>query len=147
MCRKNDSPIEAILNDLKSNISRDSVGYAHITGENYRACLKHFGATEEDLQLMESGSLHKDIQVDIEPTMFFRQVSQFTTGRLKKGNFPHFPYFPHFPLFQPALSLLVHSYHCTLFTRTNYLLPRRIFSQARTDFCPKYIRRIPFYMG
>ena len=68
----------AILNDLKSNISRDSVRYAHITGENYRAFLKHFGATEKDLQLMESGSLHKDIQVDIEPTMFFRQVSQLT---------------------------------------------------------------------
>ena len=70
------SPIVEILNDLKSNISRNSVGYAHITGENYRALLKHFGATEKDLQLMESGSLHKDVQVDIEPTMFFRQVSQ-----------------------------------------------------------------------
>ena len=79
-CRKNNSPIVAILNDLKSNISRNSVGYAHITGENYRAFLKHFGATEEDLQLMESGSLHKDIQVDKEPKMFFRQVSQFTSA-------------------------------------------------------------------
>jgi len=49
--------------------------FVHIPAEIYRGLLMWKGATEQDLDAVESGRVHQETPQDLEPTMYFRKVA------------------------------------------------------------------------
>lgn len=49
--------------------------YSLIAGSTMRSLLKHFGAKEEDLKLMESGAVHQQLPQDQQSVMSHRQIA------------------------------------------------------------------------
>lgn len=65
--------VNLLLERLKQQLEEKH--FVWVPGEIYRALLVHFGASEDDLSMMESGIMHMQVQQDIEPTMHFRQIA------------------------------------------------------------------------
>ena len=69
MCRDEEGGLGAIKKTLETN------GWVLIPGEEMKKYLKQFGATKEDLWLLESGYIHKKLPQDQQPAMMHRQVA------------------------------------------------------------------------
>lgn len=65
--------MDSALQQIKDEL--DGKGWVHIHGHLYYMLLMHLGATYNDLQKIESGSIHKQLPKDREDTMAFRQIS------------------------------------------------------------------------
>jgi hypothetical protein len=61
------------LYSLKKKL--EEVRYIYINGDDYRNLLLHIGASIMDLDEIESGRIHDKVDMDVQPTMPFRQVA------------------------------------------------------------------------
>jgi hypothetical protein len=64
-------PAQAALKRIRHNLHTE--GYVWIPGQQFRSLLMELGATESDLELMESGHVHAQVARDPQPAMHFRQ--------------------------------------------------------------------------
>jgi hypothetical protein len=64
-------PAQAALKRIHHNLHTE--GYVWIPGQQFRFLLMELGATESDLEIMESGQVHAQAARDPQPAMHFRQ--------------------------------------------------------------------------
>ena len=69
MCREDEGGLGAIKKTLETH------GWVLIPGAEMKKYLIQFGATKEDLWLLESGYIHKKLPQDQQPTMKHRQTA------------------------------------------------------------------------
>ena len=69
MCRDEEGGLGAIRKTLETH------GWVLIPGSEMRRYLTQFGATKEDLWLLESGYIHKHLPIDQQPAMYHRLVN------------------------------------------------------------------------
>ena len=62
------------LDQLKSTL--DKKGFVLIPGKLMKKLLIQHGASEEDLDILESGYIHKRLPVDQQPVMYHRKVNE-----------------------------------------------------------------------